>query len=833
MENVGDNVKNKLYLQYIRLECKRILHALPGVVLGLIFLIAMVSGTLFLCGYGIAHQEKEPVTVGVVAGEGEPFVDWMIETVHEMENVQSSFRFRRVSSEEGDALLSRGEITVAFIIPKDYVRSIINGSNKHITIRFARGQETIVSFLLRELSAAASSFILNSEAGLYSLKDYYDKYNLPDKNKDELELNLQYIQEIARLQRGVELEEIETVNGGSALENYSLSALVLLFFLMGIPWGKVLTSGNRAFKNQLYLADIGAGRQAAAGLAALFMGSFILYIAAAIVLFLGMVCLAGSIQGFQAVRVGDGLFCLLGFLPILLMALAFVQLIYEITRDTLSGVLLLFFTVLAMGLCCGCFYPFSYLPLALQRVGRLLPIYQAKEYGISVLRREINSGALVFTLGYAGIFYALCVLKSRMQRTHLSWQISAERSIKEKKKSQKKLKNAQCCLRKSRLKEIRVIALLLSKRLFKRPLFLVVLFLMPVSVLFLSGIQSRDDAVVRIALYSPAYSTGEGGVSSASLTNELLELSNATMKFYTCETEDALREDVQSGRASCGYLLPEDMQQGVEEYARNHTAFIHAVRGKDELATRLVDEILLSRLYRPLAFQLLTDYLTGKTKQPINTRLLTESFESHSSNELLFSFEYADGSNHSLLNDENANYMMLPIRGIVSVLVLLACMSGGLLWYGDRENKLLALLSRSKSIYCGWFALFLPCLYAGAIGVITIKITGSAESLMKEFAVMFVYVFACTGMVRFLCHICIRREAFLAAIPVFMIASLLLCPVFMNAETFLPPLGWIGRLLPGYHYLYALHNGRELVVLALFGVIYIVTGQFFMIIKSL
>lgn len=438
--------------------------------------------------------------------------------------------------------------------------------------------------------------------------------------------------------------------------------------------------------------------------------------------------------------------------------------------------------------------------------------------------------------------------------------------------SEKNIKRAtfeKHCLKKSKAKEIGIIALLFSKRLFKRPLFLAVLILMPASVLLLSGIQSKDDAVVRIALYcgfgsntspqrggvfdgdlgdsipaapqryklnalpaysgnadTPAYPTADNAISSASLINELLELSNSAVTFYTCETEAELREDVRSGRASCGYLLPENMQDSIAQYARKHTAFIRAVRGKDELSTRMVDEILLSHLYRPLAFQMLTDYLTGKTEQPIDTLRLAESFESHSSNELLFSFEYADGSKNSLLNDKNANYMMLPIRGIVSVLILLACMSGALLWYGDRENKLLPLLNKSKRRYCQWLALILPCLYAGAAGVITIKITGSAESLTTELSVMLVYLFACVGMVRLLSCVFFRREIFLASIPVLMIASLLLCPVFINVETFLPPLGWAGRLLPTYHYLHAIHDAGELAVLALLGIIYIVAGQF-------
>jgi ABC-type uncharacterized transport system permease subunit len=80
------------------------------------------------------------------------------------------------------------------------------------------------------------------------------------------------------------------------------------------------------------------------------------------------------------------------------LSTAFIQLVYEIAQDAMSGLLFLFFAILFMGLCSGCFYPLSYLPQTLQQIAPVLPVYQAEQYGLSVLNGSFSIPSFVYLL---------------------------------------------------------------------------------------------------------------------------------------------------------------------------------------------------------------------------------------------------------------------------------------------------------------------------------------------------------------------------------------------------------------------------------------------------
>lgn len=159
----------------------------------------------------------------------------MITTAGKVDNAKYTCRFQRLEEKAADARLKSGKIDIAFLIPENYIASIIDGENKHLTIRFGSSQSTIVSFLFRELSHAASAFILDTEAGIYSMQEYYEKHHLPDKAEDELDLNLQYIKEIVSLDKGIQTEEIAVKDATPIFQQYFISAFVLFLFSAAWP----------------------------------------------------------------------------------------------------------------------------------------------------------------------------------------------------------------------------------------------------------------------------------------------------------------------------------------------------------------------------------------------------------------------------------------------------------------------------------------------------------------------------------------------------------------------------------------------------------------------
>ncbi|MDD7403734.1 MAG: ABC transporter permease [bacterium] len=413
----------KTFFQYIYSELKRMLLSLPGICIGSLVILLCISGVLFACYAGSKNQEeKQMISIGMVADENEPFLDWIVDTISGLEKTKDTLNIKRLSEKEADKQLKKGEISVIFIIPHNYIYSIIDGNNAHVTIRFAKGQTTVVSFLLEQLTHAASSFILNSESGIYSMQEYYKIHHLANTDKDELTLNLQYIKEIAKLNRGMKTEEVETNVSShySTAALYFVSAIILFLLLWGLTCSKMLTSQTKSFQNQLRLRGVSFSKQLfARGIA---------FFAVNLIFFLCLVLVAGIVMQKDTFTIKNTLlanssglwqFALL-LLPVLLLTTSFIQLVYEITEDAMGGVLFLFFSVMIMALCSGCFYPFSYLPEIIQKIGKCMPVYQLCQYSLSALYRSFDTSALLLILSYTVCCYAVMLLLRHIRRTHTS-----------------------------------------------------------------------------------------------------------------------------------------------------------------------------------------------------------------------------------------------------------------------------------------------------------------------------------------------------------------------------------------------------------------------------
>lgn len=349
------------------------------------------------------------------------------------------------------------------------------------------------------------------------------------------------------------------------------------------------------------------------------------------------------------------------------------------------------------------------------------------------------------------------------------------------------------------------------KRFLKHPFFVFTLLLMPLSVFLLKYSQRPGDAFIQVALSAPKEHSDS---VTTDVIQKLLSLSNTSIRFYLCDSRDELHQEVAEGKAACGYLFPDNLEQKLEQYAKDRTPFLHVIQSQKDARTGIVDEIVLSSLYQPVSYYMLTNFLSEKWDISSEKDWLHETFVKHSSSELLFHFEYADGTKNTLLNDKDTNYMLMPVRGIVSVIILLICLSGGLSCYKDGRNPLLLMDTQKKSL-CILLSLLTPALFAGAAGLITIKMTGITVSFTTEIPAMLLYLLCCMGLANLLRVVCCL-EVYLAAIPLLTAGSLIISPVFFNLTDRFPLLAPVSKLLPATHYLNSIYNSSASLSLLLF-----------------
>lgn len=408
----------KQFNQYLFLEGKRIFKKLPEIFLGSVLLLLFLTGSIFFC-HSVTNttEDEKKIQVAIVAEPKEPFVDFMVSTLQKMKNIKYTLKFKRMSEKEAIQSFHQKKTAIIFFIPKDYIKSIYYGENKTIRIRFTRGQKTIVNFLMQQLCTAASSYILDTEAGIYSLQDYYKEHNLPGEASAELDLNFKYINGIASLNKALKFKKIEVKNSYSPATTYLLSGIVLFLLLWGITFGTLLTSENNTFRNQLSLIGITLPKQLFAKYIVFFSVNLLLYLE-----LFGILSLVMAYTPTKAFLPFDSyadlwLFAL-QFSPVLLFSCGLIYCIFSWTKDALGGSIFLFgFTILS-GLISGCFYPFSHLPDTLQSIAKKLPLYHGLHYGLEMTKGRFSTISFAFILGYSICFLGLTFLAEYLRREH-------------------------------------------------------------------------------------------------------------------------------------------------------------------------------------------------------------------------------------------------------------------------------------------------------------------------------------------------------------------------------------------------------------------------------
>ena len=403
---------------YLLLEIKKYLLSFPRICGGL-FLILLLTGSYFLLYqlYSTKQQEHSIIQIGITADPEEPYLDWMIQTIESMEDLKYSCHFEFVSETEGMKRLQSGDYTALFLIPPDYIRSLIAGDEAILRIRFCQGQTTIADFLVKELGNAASQIMLDTQAGIYAMQDIYRENHWQNMSKDEFSLNIRYLQKVLNRREIYAYEEIQATGTTSDRTHYFAVAILCFLTALGFTCTAVLHRESHVFVDKLKLYGLGCWQQILAKEIAMILcfGGIYLFLS-----FL-LAALSPRIPGFHvlmhqsadsdsylhAVFLTGGK--LLAIIPVLFVICAYILWIYEISPNNMSNILLLFVSFIVLAYLSGYFYPLSYLPDSIQQISGYLPTSIILNYSYHILCGTGCWRDLLVILVYGTILYGTLV----------------------------------------------------------------------------------------------------------------------------------------------------------------------------------------------------------------------------------------------------------------------------------------------------------------------------------------------------------------------------------------------------------------------------------------
>ncbi len=361
--------------------------------------------------------------------------------------------------------------------------------------------------------------------------------------------------------------------------------------------------------------------------------------------------------------------------------------------------------------------------------------------------------------------------------------------------------------------------LLFQKRILKKPMFQATLILIPIILILLTSFQHGDASLIKVALYK-----GNGDLSSL-IAEHMLDRNNSVIQFYECDSEEKVRQDVIRGKAECGYLIPDNL----EEKITSNNSLITVLNKDSSISTMVINELLCGEMFSHNSYKIFEEFMLEHHPDILSSSKersdLKDMFEKYRSPQMMFSFQYIDGQENVLLNhDSNANYYMMPVRGILSVLILVAAMGGVLMLSKDDKKgtwQWIKLHNRPLFHYVYLImTIFIVCL----VSLIAIFFTGLNTYFILEIFLMICYAILIAGFCNLLRVLIPNTYVLCSVIPILVLISLVISPVFIDLRRMIPEINILRLLIPSNYYLYAIYGIDMQFKLLLSGIVFSASG---------
>lgn len=160
-----------MFFNFIRANCKRLLHYLPSMFVSLLLLLLLTGTAGF---YLSRHLYKENVFSAISIGYYLPQDDNLdlnqlgIGMLQDLEGMEETVQLVQVNSvEEGYNMLASHEILYLIIVPEQFFSGIMDSTNVPLDI-VVYDNSSISSYIINELFMSYAGLLGTAQAGIYS-----------------------------------------------------------------------------------------------------------------------------------------------------------------------------------------------------------------------------------------------------------------------------------------------------------------------------------------------------------------------------------------------------------------------------------------------------------------------------------------------------------------------------------------------------------------------------------------------------------------------------------------------------------------------------------------
>ena len=384
--------------KYLWIQCKRTLRLLP-----LVLCVAVVLfGSLAAMYYALIHMNENSESqtkfqVGLVGTAGDSYLQLGLAALESFDSSRFAIEIVAMTEPEAEKAMERGDIAAYVAIPEGFLDAAFRGDIIPLKYVSTTGAVGLVTLFKDEITMVINDILTEAQKGIYGVGDALQSQGL---NSGEAinELSIEYVEFVFARSKAYTVRELGLASG-LGLEEYMLCGLTVLFFmLICLPFAPLLVHRDHSLGRMLAARRKGVAMQV--------LCEFVSYLLGLMAI-LSVALLCAAMIGLEANFSGSVVLCVV---PVVLMVAAFSFLLYELTSDLISGVLLQFFATLCLCFISGCLYPNFFFPEIVQKIAAVLPAGLARVQLAGCITGEIALQSTLGLLGYGVIFFAMALL---------------------------------------------------------------------------------------------------------------------------------------------------------------------------------------------------------------------------------------------------------------------------------------------------------------------------------------------------------------------------------------------------------------------------------------
>lgn len=337
---------------------------------------------------------------------------------------------------------------------------------------------------------------------------------------------------------------------------------------------------------------------------------------------------------------------------------------------------------------------------------------------------------------------------------------------------------------------------LLQKRLLRKPMFLILLILIPILCFGYSTVAREDSGILTVALAQ----TGTDPFT-ANVIDDLAS-SSELIRFRVCSDPETAEQLVLQGQADAAWIFPEDLQRQISRFAadpRPANAFVQVLERESNVLMLLSREKLSGALYGLCAQRLYLHYLRENVPSSAGAtdEQLLRYFNGAGTPRDLFIFTQADGT-----AAPESDLLTSPVRGLLGVIIVLAGISAAMYYCRDLQQGTFARVPVHLLPLAELGCIFTATFDLALVSSLSLVISGLSGSWLREFLIGSLYSLSVAGFSMVLRRLMGSVKGIGILLPLLITAMLVLCPVFFTLA--LP--GDPQYLLPPTYYIYSAYN---------------------------